>query len=176
MMYNKSIERRINKNEEERRTMRKLNRIKKQRRPFTKEHFYIYSTTTGMYQFRDRQSHRVISTSGTLADIKRCVTLILNRYKNYDLYLKAISSMSEKDVTEKDFVKREKEWKKRGREYENIIEDLLREYYIEQEEKEDYKHRRVILPVTPVQRPVEAETSPKPLGVVKLSKKRRSRL
>lgn len=156
--------------------MRKLNRIKKQRRPFTKEHFYIYSTTTGMYQFRDRQSHMVISTSGTLADIKRCVTLILNRYKNYDYYLGAVSSMSESTVTEKDFARREKEYKKKGQEYTYIIEDILKEYYLEQEEKEDFRHRRVILPVTPKPEPVEVESSPKPLGQIKLHKKKRSRL
>lgn len=156
--------------------MRTVNRIKKQRRPFTKGHFYIYLCDNGMYQFRDRESHMVISTACDLASIKRCITVVLNRYKNYDFYLKAISSMSERTVSEKDFTRREKEWKKQGQKHLYIIEDLLNEYYLEQAEIEDYKKRRVVLPVTPVERPVEATPSPEPLGTVKLHKKRRSRL
>ena len=160
----------------ERYTMRKLNRIKKQRRPFTKEHFYIYQCDNGMYQFRDRQSHMVISTATNLSILKRSITVVINRYKNYDFYLRAISSMSESTVTEKDFARREKEYKKKGQEYTYIIEDIINEYQLEQEEKEDFRHRRVILPVTPVEKPVEVESSPKPLGHIKLSKKKRSRL
>ena len=156
--------------------MRQLNRIKKQRRPFTKEHFYIHQCDNGMYQFRDRQSHMVISTATNLSILKRSITVVINRYKNYDFYLRAISSMSESTVTEKDFARREKEWKRGGNKYINIIDDILREYYLEQEEKEDFRHRRVILPVTPKPEPVEVESSPKSLGQVKLHKKKRSRL
>ena len=156
--------------------MRQLNRIKKQRRQYTKEHFYIYKCDNGMYQFRDRQSHMVISTASDISTLKRSITIVINRYKNYDYYLGAVSSMSESTVTEKDFARREKEWKRGGNKYINIIDDILREYYLEQEEKEDFRHRRVILPVTPKPEPVEVESSPKPLGHIKLHKKKRSRL
>ena len=156
--------------------MRQLNRIKKQRRQYTKEHFYIYKCDNGMYQFRDRQSHMVISTASDLPTLKRSITVVINRYKNYDYYLGAVSSMSESTVTEKDFARREKEYKKKGQEYTYIIEDIRKEYYLEQEEKEDFRHRRVILPVTPKPEPVEVESSPKPLGHIKLHKKKRSRL
>ena len=156
--------------------MRQLNRIKKQRRPFTKEHFYIHQCDNGMYQFRDRQSHMVISTATNLSILKRSITVVINRYKNYDFYLRAISSMSESTVTEKDFARREKEWKRGGNKYINIIDEILREYYIEQEEKEDFRHRRVVLPVTPKPETVQVESSPKSLGQVKLHKKKRSRL
>ena len=156
--------------------MKQLNRIKKQRRQYTKEHFYIYKCDNGMYQFRDRQSHMVISTASDLPTLKRSITVVINRYKNYDYYLGAVSSMSESTVTEKDFARREKEYKKKGQEYTYIIEDILKEYYLEQEEKEDFRHRRVILPVTPKPEPVEVESSPKPLGHIKLHKKKRSRL
>ena len=160
----------------ERYTMRKLNRIKKQKRKFEKEHFYIHKCDNGIYQFRDRQSHMVISTASDLSTLKRSITIVINRYKNYDYYLGAVSSMSESTVTEKDFARREKEYKKKGQEYTYIIEDILKEYYLEQEEKEDFRHRRVILPVTPKPEPVEVESSPKPLGQIKLHKKKRSRL
>lgn len=156
--------------------MRQLNRIKKQRRPFTKEHFYIHQCDNGMYQFRDRQSHMVISTATNLSILKRSITVVINRYKNYDFYLRAISSMSESTVTEKDFALKEKEWKRGGQKYTYILEDIISEYQLEQEEKEDFRHRRVILPVAPVEKPVEVESSPKPLGHIKLSKKKRSRL
>ena len=156
--------------------MKQLNRIKKQRRQYTKEHFYIYKCDNGMYQFRDRQSHMVISTASDLPTLKRSITVVINRYKNYDLYLRAISSMSESTVTEKDFARREKEYKKKGQEYTYIIEDILKEYYLEQEEKEDFRHRRVVLPVTPKPETVQVESSPKPLGHIKLHKKKRSRL
>ena len=156
--------------------MRQLNRIKKQRRQYTKEHFYIYQCDNGMYQFRDRQSHMVISTASDLSTLKRSITVVINRYKNYDYYLGAVSSMSESTVTEKDFARREKEWKRGDNKYINIIEDILKEYYLEQEEKEDFRHRRVVLPVTPKPEPVEVESSPKPLGHIKLHKKKRSRL
>lgn len=156
--------------------MRQLNRIKKQRRQYTKEHFYIYQCDNGMYQFRDRQSHMVISTSSDLSTLKRSITVIINRYKNYDHYLNAVSSMSESTVTEKDFAKREKEYKKKGHKYIKELDDIIKEYYLEQEEKEDFRHRRVILPVTPKPEPVEVESSPKSLGQVKLHKKKRSRL
>ena len=156
--------------------MRQLNRIKKQRRQYTKEHFYIYQCDNGMYQFRDRQSHMVISTASDISTLKRSITIVINRYKNYDYYLGAVSSMSESTVTEKDFARREKEYKKKGQEYTYIIDNILKEYYIEQGEKEDFRHRRVILPVTPKPEPVEVESSPKPLGHIKLHKKKRSRL
>ena len=156
--------------------MKQLNRIKKQRRQYTKEHFYIYKCDNGMYQFRDRQSHMVISTASDLPTLKRSITVVINRYKNYDYYLGAVSSMSESTVTEKDFARREKEYKKKGQEYTYIIEDILKEYYLEQEEKEDFRHRRVVLPVTPKPETVQVESSPKSLGQVKLHKKKRSRL
>ena len=157
-------------------TMRKLNRIKKQKRKFDKEHFYIHKCDNGIYQFRDRQSHMVISTASDISTLKRSITIVINRYKNYDYYLSAISSMSESTVTEKDFALREKEWKRGGQKYTYILEDIISEYQLEQEEKEDFRHRRVILPVAPVEKPVEVESSPKPLGHIKLSKKKRSRL
>ena len=160
----------------ERYTMRKLNRIKKQRRQYTKEHFYIHKCDNGIYQFRDRQSHMVISTASDISTLKRSITIVINRYKDYDYYLRAISSMSESTVTEKDFARREKEWKRGGNKYINIIDDILREYYLEQEEKEDFRHRRVVLPVTPKPETVQVESSPKSLGQVKLHKKKRSRL
>lgn len=156
--------------------MRKLNRIKKQKRKFVKEHFYIHLSTNGMYQFRDRQSHMVISTASNLATLKRSITIVINRYKNYDYYLGAISSMSESTVTEKDFARREKEWKSGGNDYINIIDEVIREYYLEQEEIEDFRHRRVVLPVTPKPETVQVESSPKSLGQVKLHRKKRSRL
>lgn len=156
--------------------MRKLNRIKKQKRKFEKEHFYIHLSTNGMYQFRDRQSHMVISTASNLATLKRSITIVINRYKNYDYYLRAISSMSESTVTEKDFAKREKEWKRGGNDYINIVDEILKEYYIEQEEIEDFRHRRVVLPVTPKPETVKVESSPKSLEQVKLHRKKRSRL
>ena len=157
-------------------TMRKLNRIKKQKRKFEKEHFYIHKCDNGIYQFRDRQSHMVISTASDISTLKRSITIVINRYKDYDYYLRAISSMSESTVTEKDFALREKEWKRGGQKYTYILEDIINEYQLEQEEKEDFRHRRVILPVAPVEKPVEVESSPKPLGHIKLSKKKRSRL
>lgn len=156
--------------------MRQINRIKKQRRPFTKDVFYIFQCDNGMYQFRDRQSHMVISTASDLSTLKRSITIVINRYKNYDYYLRAISSMSEKTVTEKDYVRREKEYKKCYKDYSSVVSELINEYYLEQEEIEDFKRRRVILPVAPVEKPVEVETSPKPQGPIQLHKKRRSRL
>ena len=116
--------------------MRTLTRIKKQRRPFTKEVFYIYSLN-GIFQLRDTKSHAVISTAGTVAEIKRCLVVILNRYKNYDHYLKAFSSMSEKAVTDKQALVREKEYKREGHKYIKEIEDLLKEYYLEKDAIED---------------------------------------
>ena len=156
--------------------MRTLNRIKKQRRPFTKEHFYIHHCDNGIYQFRDSETHMVISTSCDLTSLKRCIVIVLNRYKNYDLYLRAVSSMSEKTVSAKDLVIRQKEYKRTGKDHVHIIEDLIKEFYLEQEEIEDFKRRRVILPVAHLERAVEVETSPKPQGPIQLHKKRRSRL
>lgn len=156
--------------------MKQLNRIKKQRRPFTKEHFYIYKCDNGTYQFRDRQSHMVISNASNLSILKRSITVVINRYKNYDFYLRAISSMSENPVTEKDFTIREKEYKRKGQEYIKELEDIIKEYQLEQDEIEDFKKRRVVLPVNPTPVKVEVDNSPKPLGQVQRHRKRRSRL
>lgn len=129
--------------------MRTLTRIKKVKRQFTKETFYIYSLN-GIFQLRDTQSHAVISTAGTLAEIKRCLVVILNRYKNYDHYLKALSSMSEKAVTDKQALERTKEYKREGHKYIKDIEDLLKEYYIEKDAIEDRRRGLLMTPQAPV--------------------------
>ena len=153
--------------------MRQLNRIKKQIRQYTKEHFYIHHCDNGMYQFRDSETHMVISTSCDLASLKRCIVIVLNRYKNYDLYLRAVHSMSEKTVSAKDLVIRQQEYKRTGKDHVHIIEDLIKEFYLEQDEKEDFKKRRVIVEVTP---PAPVENRPRPEGPIQLKKKRKSRL
>ena len=131
--------------------MRQLQRLKRQRRPFTHEVFYIYEVNN-LFPLRDRNSHMVISTAGSLAEIKRCMVVILNRYKNYDQYLKAISSMSEKAVTDKQAEAREKEYKKKGHIYIEDIKELIREYYIEKQEVED-RRRGLTVPAPVKQQP-----------------------
>lgn len=126
--------------------MRKLTRIRKQKRPFTPDLFYIIEVNS-IYQFRHRESHMVLSTATSLSELRRCIVLVLNRYKTYDHYLKAFNSLSESAVTEKQKVTREKEYKREGHKYQYIIEDLIREYYIERHEIEDRRHTPLVTPI-----------------------------
>ena len=155
--------------------MRTLNRIKKQRRPFTEEHFYIFRSANNTYQLRDAKSHMVISTAHSLEDIKKCLYIILNRYKHYDKYLRAISSLSEQTVSPKDFERRQKEWKHSGKDYKKIVEELIDNYNSTQAEVED-RRKRVIVKVTPMTPPKEERTIPPTHSPVKLHKRKKSRL
>lgn len=155
--------------------MRTLNRIKKQRRPFTKGHFYIY-VVNGVFQLRDTTTQMVLSTAGSLAEIKRNFIVIINRYNNYDNYLRAVEGLSEQQVTEKQYEKRTKEYRKAGDMYIDEIDNLLKDHYLEQEEIEDFRRRRVVLMDNVPVREETPRTTPIPPVSHKLNKRRKSRL
>ena len=156
--------------------MRTLNRIKKQRRPFTEEHFYIFRSANNTYQLRDAKSHMVISTAHSLEDIKRCLYVILNRYKHYDKYLRAISSLSEQTVSPKDFERRQKEWKHSGKDYKKIVEELIDNHNTSQAEVEDHR-KRIVVQITPTKPVKEEKVIPVlPNTLTKIHKKKKSRL
>lgn len=139
----------------------------------------MYYNENGVYQFRDRESHMVISTCSDLDTLKVYILRILNRYKNYDLYLRAINSLSEKAVSERDFIQREKEYKKRGTKYLFIIEEVLTTFNETQEDLGLLKNKPTSPTVSPTIQtpPVLVETSVKSPSEVRLAiKKRRSRL
>lgn len=157
--------------------MRTIHRLKKTKRPFTPELFYIYEVN-GVYQFRDRHTHMVISTSPTLIGLRRYIDVIFKRYKDYDSYLKAIHSLSEQSVSEKDKEKREKEYKIVKDTYTYIIEEQLKEYYFEREHFKDVKKTRCLVPSEVVESSPKPPTPPTPpiTKVKLLKKKRKSRL
>lgn len=155
--------------------MRTLNRIKKQRRPFTKGHFYIY-VVNGVFQLRDTTTQMVLSTAGSLAEIKRNFIVIINRYNNYDKYLRAVEGLSEQQVTEKQYEKRIKEYRKAGDMYIDEIDNLLKDHYLEQEEREDFRRRRVVLMDNVPVREETPRTTPIPPVSHRLNKRRKSRL
>lgn len=152
---------------------RQLTRIKKQKRPFAPDYFYIVEVNN-MYQFRDRESHMVLSTTTSLEEVKRCIITILKRYKNYDQYLKAFHSLSESTVSEKQRVSREKEYKRKGHIYSNDLDQLINEYNAKHNKAEEI--RRTSFISSPVVEPVPPKahipTPPTPLN----KKLRRSRL
>ena len=154
--------------------MRTLNRIKKQRRPFTKGHFYIY-VVNGVFQLRDTTTQMVLSTAGSLEEIKRNFIVIINRDNNYDKYLRAVEGLSEQQVTEKQYEKRLKEYRKAGDKYINEIDNLLKDHYLEQEEREDFRRRRVVLMDNVPVREETPRTTPIPVPR-KLNKRKKSRL
>lgn len=155
--------------------MRTLNRIKKQRRPFTKGHFYIY-VVNGVFQLRDTTTQMVLSTAGSLEEIKRNFIVIINRYNNYDKYLRAVEGLSEQQVTEKQYEKRTKEYRKAGDMYIDEIDNLLKDHYLEQEEKEDFRRRRVVLMDNVPVREETPRTTPIPPVSHRLNKRKKSRL
>ena len=157
--------------------MRTLSRLKKTKRPFTPDLFYIYEVN-GVYQFRDSKSHMVISTAPTLIGLRRYIDVIFKRYKDYDSYLKAIHSLSEQSVSEKDREKREKEYKRVKDAYTYIIEEQLKEFYFEREHFKDVKKTRSLVTSTVVETSPKPPTPPTPpvTKVKLLKKKRKSRL
>lgn len=155
--------------------MRTLNRIKKQIRPFTKGHFYIY-VVNGVFQLRDTTTQMVLSTAGSLAEIKRNFIVIINRYNNYDNYLRAVEGLSEQQVTDKQYEQRAKEYRKAGDMYIDEIDNLLKDHYLEQEEREDFRRRRVVLMDNVPVREETPRTTPIPPVSHKLNKRRKSRL
>lgn len=156
--------------------MRTVQRLKKTKRNFTPDLFYIY-VVNGVYQFRDSKSHMVISTSFSEEGIRECIDIVLRRYKNYDSYLKAVNSLSESSMTAKDKEKREKEYKKNGQEYNYIIEESIDKYYENYNQAKEVKKTRCLVhSVTNVEasiKPLSPTNSP---AVTLHRKKRKSRL
>lgn len=106
--------------------MRPLNRIKKQKREFTTEHFYILRTQYNHWLFIDRKSHKVISSTPYLEVLKESISSVLNRYKHYDHYLKVMSKNDfSLPVPEKEYARRVLLEKKEGHVYDYIIEEIL---------------------------------------------------
>lgn len=157
--------------------MRTIHRLKKTKRPFTPELFYIYEVN-GVYQFRDSNTHMVISTAPTLIGLRRYIDIVFKRYKDYDSYLKAVSCLSEQSVSEKDKEKREKEYKRVKDTYTYIIEEQLKEFYFEREHFKDVKKTRCLVPSVTVESSTKPSNPPTPpVTKVKLhKKKRKSRL
>lgn len=144
--------------------MRKLNRLRKQKRPFTPDLFYIIEVNS-IYQFRHRESHMVLSTATSLSEVKRYIVLILNRYKNYDQYLKAFNSLSGSAVTEKQKVTREKEYKRVGHKYTDVLKDIITEFYSERKEIEERRRNPLNVPIhEPIVTPNNTIITPRPLS------------
>ena len=158
--------------------MRQLHRLKKTKRPFTADLFYIYECDNGMYHFRDSHTHMVISTATNLSGLRRCIDIVFNRYKNYDSYLKAVASLSEQTVSEKDRVRREKEYKRVKDTFTYIIEEQLKEFYFEREQFKDIKKTRCLVPTVTVESSTKPSTPETPVSspVLLHRKRRKSRL
>lgn len=154
--------------------MKVLNRIKKQKRQFTTEQFYILKTKTDQWLFLDRQSHKVISSTPDFEVLKECITTVFKRYKHYDHYLKVMSKNNfSLPVPEKEYARRVLLEKSEGHVYDYIIEEILASL----QPPKDVENQRVKRIVTPV-RQVEEEKVRTPIitPTKRLIKKKVSRL
>lgn len=152
--------------------MRPLNRIKKQKRAFAIDQFYIIKTKTNQWLFLDRNSHKVISSTPYLEELKDCITKVFKRYKHYDHYLKVMSKNTfSLPVPEKEYERRVLLHKKEGHVYDYIIEGILASL----QPAKDVENQRVKKVVTPVIQ-VEEEKVRTPIQPKRLIKKRTTRL
>lgn len=108
--------------------MRPLNRIKKQKRAFSTEQFYIVKTQYNQWLFLDRNSHKVISSTPDFEAFKESIHTVFTRYKHYDHYLKVMNKNDfSLPVPEKEYARRVLLEKKEGHVYDYIMEEILEE-------------------------------------------------
>lgn len=130
-----------------------IKRLKKQRTPLTKDHFYFFPTGINIVQLRDRRTHEVIATvdkSEGEEGLKRAVLNMCRTYNTVENYTKHMeiylhdricdlndmtrnsekkSKLTGQDILADQAKKREKDYKKRPLEYDHIIEEVINDYY-----------------------------------------------
>lgn len=144
---------------------------------FSVDNFYIYEYDR-VWHFRDTRTHMVVSNSNTLEGLIDKIYIILDRYKTYDLYLKAISRMSESGVTPIQREAREKEYKKNGDKHYDLLKDIIRVHNNKVEETITKTRVKRVVPIEDSKKPSIPEVvSPVPVIQDRKSiRKRKSRL
>lgn len=112
-----------------------LQRLKQTKIPFGEGQFYIIRNINSVYQLREVESHLVISTANSLDGILGLLTNILNRYKSYTTFKRAISSMSEKENNTKALDRKQKEYRKIGTMYKEEVDLTIRNFLDKQGSK-----------------------------------------
>ena len=130
-----------------------IKRLKKQRTPLTKDHFYFYPSGINVIQLRDRRTHEVIATvdsSEGEEGLKRVVLNMCRTYNTVENYTKHMeiylhdricdlndmtrnsekkSKITGQQILDNQAKKREKDYNNRPLEYDHIIETVINDYY-----------------------------------------------
>lgn len=108
-----------------------MSRLKKQQplEQFSLDQFYVYHAEgTTNWQFRDRETQVVMSVASSPELLREAIEVVFSRYKTYTGYKKAMRKLSEKAISPKTQVSREKEHKVIGNTYNYVIEDILNKH------------------------------------------------